>query len=373
MSMIKYQSDVPITSSRVVKLGWVLLSPPANPQPSTRIAALNVMDDLGTAGFESDILYAPTTSTETPQLPPLNELMQCVRSREIDIVIFQKTHGSSVLEFASMLRRSGIKTIFLVCDLVHLEMAQATDATVVISHYLRNLYPTDLQNKIWVVHDGIENSELIKIHHNAHFGCTDRPLEAVMVSSSAPLTLANMGYPPDWLRVIIFGRYVERLTRFDRCRTAAKSLLESGAWRQGPSLMAFASSRRIVTQPWTEVAACKALLNADIGVIPVDTSAQTGPNESPPDWMRKSENRLTLSMSMGLPVIASPVPSYLDVINQGVNGFIANTRSEWQQCLNALRDPDLRLCIGTEARATVAHRYSVAEQATALARVFNSI
>jgi glycosyltransferase involved in cell wall biosynthesis len=371
--MFKYHSDAPISSNRVVKLGWVLLSPPTNPQPSTRIAALNVMASLGTAGYGSNILYAPTAGTERPQLPPLNELMQLVQSRDIDIVIFQKTYGESVLAFAKALRNVGIKTVFLVCDLVQAEMTQATDATVVVTPYLRSLYPQDLQGKIWVVHDGIENTELIKTHYSTQRGSANRPLDAVLVSSSAPLSLANMGYPPAWLRVGIFGRYAEQTTRFDRCKTAARSILKKRAWRQGPSVLAFATSRRIVTRPWTESAAYKALLSADIGVIPVDTSNYFVSGEFPPEWMRKSENRLTLKMSMGLPVIASPVPSYLDVINQGVNGFLADTRHEWQHCLTALRDPDLRLSMGRHARATVALRYSIAQQAAALVRILGSL
>jgi glycosyltransferase involved in cell wall biosynthesis len=73
-----------------------------------------------------------------------------------------------------------------------------------------------------------------------------------------------------------------------------------------------------------------------------------------------------MKMSMGLPVVACPVPSYRDVIVQGENGFLATSRDEWLRCFEELRDPRRREAIGRKARASVLPRYSKAEQARRL-------
>ena len=78
-------------------------------------------------------------------------------------------------------------------------------------------------------------------------------------------------------------------------------------------------------------------------------------------------------MAMGLPVIASPVPSYKDVIVQGENGFLAETAGDWLECLGVLRDPRKRKAIGRAARETVTHRYSQREQARKLVAVLDRV
>ena len=74
-------------------------------------------------------------------------------------------------------------------------------------------------------------------------------------------------------------------------------------------------------------------------------------------------------MAMGLPVIASPVPAYKDIIVQGENGYLATTRDEWLACFEALRDPQRRSAVGRKARESVIHRYSKEEQALKLLAV----
>lgn len=85
-------------------------------------------------------------------------------------------------------------------------------------------------------------------------------------------------------------------------------------------------------------------------------------------WMRKSENRLTMKMALGLPVVASPVPAYLDIVEQGVNGFIATTPADWHRCLAELRDPALRRSMGMRARQSVLERFSASARRRCLPR-----
>lgn len=79
------------------------------------------------------------------------------------------------------------------------------------------------------------------------------------------------------------------------------------------------------------------LQQADIGIIPIDTSNGESDGNAPPSWMGELERRLTLKL------------------------------------MEAQRDPGLRRSLGEQARASVAEKYSKKEQARLLAEVFNKV
>ena len=56
----------------------------------------------------------------------------------------------------------------------------------------------------------------------------------------------------------------------------------------------------------------------------------------------KSHVKVSTAMSRGLPVICSPSPAYLEIVQPGLNGFIAETPEEWRECLIKLKDFELR-------------------------------
>lgn len=66
----------------------------------------------------------------------------------------------------------------------------------------------------------------------------------------------------------------------------------------------------------------------------------------------KSNVKVTTAMALGMPVIASPIPSYTEVIRNGENGFLASIHrlDEWRNALNALRDPTVRARVGKAGR-----------------------
>lgn len=67
----------------------------------------------------------------------------------------------------------------------------------------------------------------------------------------------------------------------------------------------------------------------------------------------KSNVKVTQAMSMGLPVIASPLRAYQEIIKHGDNGYIADTLADWGKALEALKDPAVRKRIGEAGRASV--------------------
>lgn len=72
----------------------------------------------------------------------------------------------------------------------------------------------------------------------------------------------------------------------------------------------------------------------------------------------KSQLKYIEAAMCKVPTVASPVPSYVEGIESGVNGFIADTESEWYDALNNLvRSPGLRNEMGLEAHLRVCRNH----------------
>jgi glycosyltransferase involved in cell wall biosynthesis len=103
--------------------------------------------------------------------------------------------------------------------------------------------------------------------------------------------------------------------------------------------------------PWSEETEALRISEMDIGIMPLaDTQ-----------WARgKCGYKLIQYMASGLPVIASPVGVNTEIVEHGVNGFLAATQDEWREALVALlREPALRRKMGQAGRRKVEQHYSL--------------
>ena len=65
-------------------------------------------------------------------------------------------------------------------------------------------------------------------------------------------------------------------------------------------------------------------------------------------------------MACGKPVIASPVGVNQDIVENGVNGFLAENEDDWVEALEQLYlHPDMALTIGKRNRVKVEERYCI--------------
>jgi glycosyltransferase involved in cell wall biosynthesis len=348
-----------------IKIGFVLLSNRQDPIPSTRISILNMLPYLERSGYEPHVLFEPDHGNEEPNL---TGVVDRAVSLGIDIVYFQKVRGRSAVETASQLSARGIKTIYGVCDLVETEMAEATDATVVVTDYLKSLYDARLHKKMFVVHDGIENPEICVKQYREHSGSRSNPLRAVLVTSHELSEIPTIETPPKFVSINIVGDYKHYPFLYAAKRHYWKFLSRPN-WIDKLRYLRGFCRRDFVKTNWDITTVYQIMSDCDIGIIPVDMTFDPLPQLNVSRWQVKSENRLTLNMAMGLPVIASPVPAYKDIIVQGENGYLATTRAEWLACFEALRDPQRRSAIGRKARESVIQRYSKEEQALKLLAV----
>jgi len=103
--------------------------------------------------------------------------------------------------------------------------------------------------------------------------------------------------------------------------------------------------------PWAEQSEAASIAEFDIGIMPlVDAPFERG----------KCGYKLIQYMACGLPVVASPVGVNCQIVEHGVNGFLAETPEQWEQALTTLLvDSDLRQRMGQAGREKVEREYCI--------------
>ncbi|MBI1318072.1 MAG: glycosyltransferase [Candidatus Hydrogenedens sp.] len=106
----------------------------------------------------------------------------------------------------------------------------------------------------------------------------------------------------------------------------------------------------VENEHWVVENEIRYLQQADIGLMPLlDTPSTRG----------KCAFKALQYMGVGTPCVVSPVGMNAEIIEDGVNGFLASTPEEWLDKLKQLvDDPALRERMGRAARQTVLERYS---------------
>lgn len=126
------------------------------------------------------------------------------------------------------------------------------------------------------------------------------------------------------------------------------------------------ASELVVEQPsWSLNGEVELFNTCDIGVYPLTDD----------DWARgKCGFKAIEFMACGVPVVASAVGVNREIIEDGVNGFLASTVSEWVDKLGRLlSDPNLRATMGAAGRRTIEERYSLLVHAPTLASTLRDV
>ncbi len=102
---------------------------------------------------------------------------------------------------------------------------------------------------------------------------------------------------------------------------------------------------------WSEEKEVESIFEGDVGIMPLKDSY----------WERgKCGYKLIQYMACGLPVVASPVGVNIEIVNNGVNGFLASSQTEWVSSLKALlTNRALGRQMGAAGYSLVAEKYCV--------------
>lgn len=104
-------------------------------------------------------------------------------------------------------------------------------------------------------------------------------------------------------------------------------------------------------KPWKAETEVEDLQEFDIGIMPLPDN----------NWTKGKCGAKGLQyMGLGIPTIMSPVGVNAEIIEDGINGYLADNEDEWVRKLEKLVEfPEFRKRLGDAGRETVVERYSV--------------
>ncbi|MEA2844321.1 MAG: hypothetical protein QOJ69_1992 [Actinomycetota bacterium] len=116
---------------------------------------------------------------------------------------------------------------------------------------------------------------------------------------------------------------------------------------------------------WSADSEMDSLADCHVGVVPMADLA----------WNHWKFNYKTIQyMAVGLPVVARRMGSNVDIVVDGVNGYLVDTEEEWFDRLRTLvSDVGLRRRMGEAARATVVERFSLQTQMPRMVSIFDDV
>ena len=296
------------TSGRVF---WFLVGGPEI--ASSRIHGHQIHHYLVSRGWESYLLLEPQNSDWIGDIPvTLRGVLRQNLFRKGDLAVFQKVSGMNTSALIEHLTGLGVKTLFIDCDMP-LKLAEAEVAlwTICTSAFLTREYRKDGIKRAIYLPDPVE-----------------------------PLTTSPLGRPRNngRIRCIWFGNWSH-----ERAQDVSivRALLTEPEFEDFE--LRVVSNDPAADVRWSYDTIGHELACADIAVIPVFANST--------QEKAKSSNRATQAMAAGLPVIASDLPAYQEVIENGWNGYVCADIEQWRGALRSLRDEVHRQTLADNARA----------------------
>lgn len=178
----------------------------------------------------------------------------------------------------------------------------------------------------------------------------------------APAPARASGFTVGWVGAPVTASYLEtvrpaleKLTNGGQAQVCLVGAGKAIEW-QNPSV-------RIL--PWDEQTEVQNIQKFDVGIMPLlDEPFERG----------KCGYKLVQYMACGLPVVASPVGVNRQIVEHGVNGFLASSLEEWQAALSYLRDnPDVRRKMGQAGQEKFEAQFSLQVTAPKLAALLAGV
>jgi glycosyltransferase involved in cell wall biosynthesis len=295
-------ADIRVSRVKVLEVVWLIPGLDLD-NPSTRIRRYNVSNKMEQLGVSSRIITGYYGKN-------VYELRNEIGSATV--VVFTQ-YSQSELELMRHLRPLGIKVVFDHCEALfgypfENECMAESDMIACCSTKLEELTKERGFSRTAVLKDSFEERtpNVPVVYENRHL----KP-KAVYMGMGGNSFLVN-----EWLKSTI--------------ESAGYELVVITEWDN--------ATKKWNKDTWPDdMAAC------DVVLCPQRVEVQPA----------KSSVKATTAMALGMPVIASPLQAYKEIIVDGKNGFICDTKEQWFEALFKLKDASLRREIGTAAVQSV--------------------
>jgi hypothetical protein len=358
------------TSDGIMRMAWYLTGNRST--GSSRMECYYLHDHLNREAPGSSVIrWSPDKHGSTAGLSPESELAY-LKQNQIDLVVFQKLSEAVSKELATRCRQHGIPTVFVVCDHVDgFEMVPLCTATIVTSRNLLDfIQASHPGSDVTFCQYGTESPQLApapvarksRKSNLAYVGTVRLPREFGFLNRIRGTRLTTIGLLSNYdrrLNASSIARFRADLAWF---LTSARHphRVESSPWKRP------ISAYLPTTREWQLATVHDDLASCDIGLIPILPRELASTRGS-----MKSNSRLLSMWGAGLATIASPLREYVETINHGIDGFIAESRQDWIHLVKLLSaNPDLRLEMGRKARTRAFEEFSLRRQFNEYLAVF---
>ena len=334
--------------------------------PAARFRGVAIARGLAARGFEVDLRTAvpsvygdwgsagrwPGLRTPLGPLALVSRLTQLGDVRSGDIVFFQRPMvelPTAWLERRVLAGRAGPRSLFDFDDAIYLNPGT------------RRKFHRIVQMVDWVVAGNRSLAEAAGVPHKTRIIPT--AVDTARWTRQPPRDATGRQVVVGWTGLSSnYGQLATAAAPIARVldRTGARFVLISDAPPPGdlaclrPELVRWRADREV-----------EDLARLDIGVMPLpDTPYARG----------KCAFKLIQYMALGRAAVASAVGVNTEVVDDGVNGFLARGPGDWEASLTALiEDASLRARLGDRARARVEARYALDAVIPAYAEILEAL
>lgn len=290
-----------------MRIGWLAVGNES--VGSSRIGVFNISRTLRSMGYDSDILYHnPRFYLE--MLEPEGPVIDRINSGNYTHIVIQKLQCSKTKKIIEFCKKKGIKVLFATGDWYSSDIYSLVDKVVVGSPHTRDKIKT-LHNKAqtYYIDDAIETGETNQIKFHI-------PKETINLGWFGIFT--KLSYTKSFIESLNLDTSFKFISISD-CKEATYNMGQNSTGLWDPSILD--SILR------TEI---------DIVVLPVDK------NQGLDSINAKTANKLTTSLSLGLPVVYTPLSSYSSILTKSRSCFPCDNTEQWVQAINKLKDPRVR-------------------------------
>ncbi|MES2072214.1 MAG: hypothetical protein V4488_17795 [Pseudomonadota bacterium] len=298
--------------ARGLRIGWVISNDRA--WASSRLQGYLIHEWLLAHGHSSQILLENFNAIPSVWSKEFFRSALRLSRSDCDIIVFENGEWPTA-QLARVWRRLGKRAVGVRCDLVPGAFDETYDATIVPTEELRQAL--SIQRAI-VIEDSVEVREDQFKHSYAQ---------------------------ASRLRVVWLGHQ-----DYESYITGLIAKLSTNPAISGRFDFELISKGDFATRQWSEQTVAADILDCDIALIAIPQG---------PWFQTKSTNRLALMMALGMPTVATLIPSYIRLAKNGGNGLFVAADEEIADCLLELQDDALREVLGTNARRTVLGQFGM--------------